>query len=227
MNWLSNSLVSKALGSSNLSIEESRRVCWVKTQISVCQGWCFTTDLLQGCWAVRASIKRVTLARLELVIISCGTVCPCHIVFFGPQGRVRVAIRPDIYGPTVVVARRANGNFLQLSVSFLHLLVWWDLGGAERLPLTGICLLVWDILIVSTNVSVKARTLRVLLVRGIGWLEIGMSTGLSGTVIVLHVGVAHAVVELGLAWMWVVFHYMTHVLTISWKRLGFLLIEIE
>lgn len=51
----------------------------------------------------------------------------------------------------------------------------------------------------STNVSVKARTLRVLLVGGIGWLEIGMSTGLSGTVIVLHVGVAHAVVELGLA----------------------------
>lgn len=128
---------------------------------------------------------------------------------------MRIAIRPNIYGPAVVVAGRANGDFLHLGVPVRHLLVLGDLSRAERLSLAGIGMLVRDILIVSSNVSVKAWSLRVLLVRGIRWLEIGVSASLGGAVVVLHVGVAHAVVELRLAGVCVVFHYMTHVLTIS------------
>lgn len=104
---------------------------------------------------------------------------------------------------------------MHLGVPIGHLLVLGDLSRTERLSLAGIGMLVRDILIVSSNVSVKAWALRVLLVRGIRWLEIGVSTSLGGAVVVLHIGVAHAVVELSLAGVCVVFHYMTHVLTIS------------
>ena len=71
-------------------------------------------------------------------------------------------------------------------------------------------MLVRDILVVSSNISVKTRSIGALLLRIVVRREIGVTTNLTCAVVVLHVCGTHTVIELGLVGVWMVFHYMTH-----------------
>ena len=71
-------------------------------------------------------------------------------------------------------------------------------------------MLVRDILVVSSNISVKTRSIRALLLSIVVRREIRVTTNLTCTVVVLHVCGTHTVIELGLVGVWMVFHYMTH-----------------
>lgn len=85
MNWLSDSLISHALSPTDLSIDKSGRVCGVETKIPIGQGRCFSAHLLQGCRAVRATIKSVSLSSLGLlIIVTSGTNSSWAVVFFCP-----------------------------------------------------------------------------------------------------------------------------------------------
>ena len=90
-----------------------------------------------------------------------------------------------------------------MCVTICHLLVLRYLCWAESLPLT-------HILVVPSNVSVKTRSLRILLLRDACAREIGVAACLAGAMVLLHVGGSHTVVELTLGGVCVVFHYMTH-----------------
>ena len=71
-------------------------------------------------------------------------------------------------------------------------------------------MLVRDILVVSSNISVKTRSIGALLLSIVVRSKIRVTTGLTRAVVVLHVRGTHTVIELGLVGVWVVFHYMTH-----------------
>ena len=223
MNWLGDSLISQTLSSSDLGIDKSGRVCRVETKISVGQCRSFVTDLLQGCRAIGTTIEGVPFASFELiVVVSSRSESTCAVVFFRSKRWVRVTVRSNIYCSTVMVPWWTYGNFLHLCVPIYHLLVLRDLSRTEWLPLTRIGMLVSDILIVPSNVSVKTGSLRALLLSIAICSEIGVTAGLACTVVVLYVRGAHTVVELGLVGMWMVFHYMTHLTRQSlWKGLDF------
>ena len=114
-----------------------------------------------------------------------------------------VTVRPYIYSAAIVIPLRTYRYLLHLCVPISHLLVLRNLRRAEGLPLT-------DILIVSSNVSVKTGSLRILLLRNTCAREIGVATCLASAMVVLHVGGSHTMVELTLGGVCVVFHYMTH-----------------
>ena len=215
MNWLCDSLISHTLSPSDLTIDKSSRVCWVETEISISQSRCFCTDLLQGCWAIRATVESVSLSSLGLLIkVTWWTYSSCAVVFFSPQSWV-VTVLPCIYSSAIVIPLWTYRYLLHLCVPISHLLVLRYLCWAESLPLT-------DILIVSSNVSVKTGSLWILLLRNACTREIGVAACLASAMVVLHVGGSHTMVELTLGGVCVVFHYMTHLTRQSlWKGLDF------
>ena len=103
-----NSLRSSSIvHSSYLLTNKSRRVCGMEAQIPVGQGMRLGSDLVQRIGAIRAIVERVPLVPLQLiVIVDCRALTDraSAIVFLRSQGRVRIAVRPNIERAMVLVA---------------------------------------------------------------------------------------------------------------------------